>query len=300
METLNIKGTLLGTVLIFLTSFAVAHPTGNIITIGDHVLWSYINPINDTNHYACVMIWSKDSEPKVFIQSEYASSDFMLYNTQNEIYIIERKYLQSSDEFQTRVLKSTIDNKPRVIWDWFQDDYRIGEGGFFMLSDNQMVFGKYPEIFSLKKGELPTKYFDFAHPINRIREVENNQILLLGDSSCHLVQQNGTILKQWNELIDPNVENAPMNRNAIFDADYSNGELLLSYWGNRSFDLINASGKRQIILQQTEPLTPHWVAFWHKEKFLFSSKLIFDGSTPKPYLILINEENNQSVIWSTP
>lgn len=299
MKTRNIHITILGTVLLFLSSFAFAHPTGNMITIGESVLWSYINPINDQDHHACVMIWTKGSEPKVFIQSEYAASDFMLYNNQNELYIIERRFLQASDEFQVRVLKSTFGRVPKVIWDWFKDDYRIGEGGFFMLSDNQLVFGKFPEIYSLKKGEQPTKYFEFDNPINKIRAVENNQILLLGDNSCYLVQQSGHILKQWNDLIDPTVGNAPMNRNLVFDADYSNGELLLSYWGRRSFDLINASDKRQIILQQSEPYTPHWVAFWNKEKLLFSSQLIFDGSTPKPHLSLLNEQNNESIIWNT-
>lgn len=299
MKARNIKATILGMVLLFLTSYAFAHPTGNMVVVGENVLWSYINPTNDPNHYACVMIWTKGSEPKVFVKSEYAASDFMLYNKQNELYIIERRFFQASDEFRVRVLKSTIDQEPRVIWDWLKDDYRIGEGGFFMLSDNQMVFGKYPEIYSLKKGEQPTKYFEFDHPIKRIRAIENNQILLLGDNACYLVQDNGKILIQWNDLIDQKVKNAPMNRNQVFDADYSNGELLLSYWGRRSFDLIDSNAKRKIILQQSEPLTPHWVAFWNKEKLLFSSKLIFDGSTPKPYLTLLNEQNKERVIWNT-
>ena len=85
-----------------------------------------------------------------------------------------------------------------------------------------------------------------------------------------------------------------MNRNQVFDADYSNEELLLSYWGRRSFDLINASGKRK-----SEPYTPHWVALWNKEKLLFSSQLVFDGSTPNPHLTLLNEQNNHRVIWNT-
>lgn len=244
------------------------------------------------------MIWTKGSEPKIFIQSEYAASDFMLCNNKNDLYVIERKYLQASDAFQVRVLKSDISTKPKVIWDWFEDDYRIGEGGFFMLSDNQMIFGKYPEVYSLAKGEQPVKYFEFDHPIKRIRATEDNQILLLSDNSCYLVEQNGTVLREWNELIDQNVEDAPMNRNQLFDADYLKGELLLSYWGKRSFDLITAGGIRKIILQQTEPLTPHWVSFWNKKKLLFSSHLVFDGSVPKPHLILLNEQNNQSVIWS--
>jgi len=299
MKILKVKSAILGIVLLFLTSFLLAHPTGNMVTIGENVLWSYINPINNPNHYACVMIWTKGSQPKVYIQSEYPASDFMLYNNQNEIYIIERRFLRISDEFQVRVLKTTIGKEPKVIWNWFKDEWRIGEGGFFMLSDSQMVFGKYPEIYSLKKGNQPKKYFKFKNPIKRIRAVEYNQILLLGDNSCYLVQQNGAILRQWNELIDQNVGNAPMNRNQFFDADYSNGELLLSYWGKRSFDLINVNGIRQSILQQTEPLTPHWVAFWNKKKLLFSSQLVFDGSTPKPHLVLIDEKNNQSILWNT-
>jgi hypothetical protein len=300
MKVQSIKIAFWGTILLFHTALACAHPTGNMVTIGENVLWSYINPVNDSNHYACVMIWSEGSDPKVFVQSEYAASDFMLYSTQHEVYMIERKYSQATDDFQIRVLKSTIGNKPQVIWDWFNDDYRIGEGGFFMLSDTHMVFGKYPDIYSLKKGETPATYFKFDQPINRLRAVDNNQILLLGDNSSYLVQRNGTILKQWNNLVDQSIDNAPLGRNQIFDADYSNGELLLSYWGNRSFDAIQASGRRDILLQQTEPLTPHWVAFWNNKKLLFSSSLIFDGSTPKPHLTLYNDQNNQRVIWRIP
>ncbi|MEC3907510.1 hypothetical protein VOI54_10810 [Tamlana sp. 2201CG12-4] len=283
---------------ILFTSLATfAHPTGNMITVGDNVLWSYINPIDDPNHKACIMIWNKESKPKIFIQSEYTASDFMLYNNLDEIYIIERRHLQTTQDFEVRVLKTTINTEPKVIWNWFKDEWRIGESGFFMLSDDKMVFGKFPKIYCLEKGKKPLKYFEFDQPINRIRAVENNQILLLNSNDCYLTQQNGTILKQWNKLIDNDVKNAPLNRNQIFDIDYKNGKLLFAYWGKRSFELIDESGKKQTIFQQKEPLTPHWVAFLGHEKLLFSSKLIFDGSTPKPYLVLLEEKNGKKVIW---
>lgn len=296
---MKIYSYILTLVIFTLASFAFAHPTGNMVVIGENVLWSYINPINDPNHFACVMIWTEGSQPKVYIQSEYAASDFMLYNNQDELYIIERRFLQASDEFQLRVLKSKIGENPRIIWDWFKDDYRIGESGFFMLSDNQMVFGKYPEIYSLKKGEQPIKYFKFDHPIKRIRAVEHDQILLLSDNACYLTRQNGSIMKQWDRLIDNNIKDAPLNRNQIFDADYKSGNLLYAYWGKRSFEWIDKNGKRQTLLQQSVPFTPHWVGFWKNEKLLFSSKLIFDGSTPKPHLVLINEKKQSQVVWET-
>lgn len=286
-------------VLLFMAALAEAHPTGNMITVGNHVLWSYIHPVDEPGHYACVMIWEKGSGPKVFFKSEHAGSDFMLFNKQDDTYLIERRFLQSSDEFQIRVLKSRKLGEPQLIWDWFKDEYRIGEGGFFMLSDDQMVFGKYPDVLSLIKGKKPTKHFEFKHPVNRIRAVENGKVLLLGEVSCYLVRSNGSIIQQWNNLIDHSIKNAPLNRNQIFDADYSNGELLLAYWGKRSFDIIDSKGKRKTLIQQTEPLTPHWLAFWGKEKLLFSSQLIFDRSTPKPQLTLVNETNQKQIIWGT-
>lgn len=274
-----------------------AHPTGNMITVGDNVLWSYINPINDPDHHACIMIWDKNSEPKVFIQSEFSASDYMLYNNQNEIYILERRHLQNTPRFEIRLLKTTIEKSLKVIWDWFEDDWRIGEGGFFMLSDNEMIFGKHPEIYTLKKGGKPTIYFEFNQSIKRIRAVENNQILLLGDNTCYLTRQDGSIVKQWNRLIDDTINDAPLNRNQIFDADYKKENLLIAYWGKRSFEWIDKNGKCHTLLQQSEPFTPHWVAYWNDEKLLFSSKLVFNGNTPKPYLILLNDKNQSQVVW---
>ena len=288
--------TILTALLLVLTVTVQAHPTGNMITVGPYVLWSYINPVDDPKHHACVMIWEEGSEPKVFIQSYYAASDFMLYNNQSDIYIIERRYFQSTENFEIRILKATVDSEPKIIWNWFKDEWRIGEGGFFMISDDQIVFAMYPNIYTLKKGEIPIIYFEFDHPLKKIRAKENNQILLLGDNACFLVQQDGTALKQWDKLIDNEVRYAPLNLNQIFDSDYDNGELLLAYWGNRSFDIIDESGHRRTLVQQSDPLAPHWVAFSGNKLLLFSSELIFDGSTPKPHLVIYNNEN-EKLIW---
>ena len=221
----------------------------------------------------------------------------MLYNNKDDIYIVERRFLQTTQSFEMRLLKTTVNTQPTVIWNWIKDDWRIGEGGFVMLTDNQMIFARHPEIYSLKKGEKPKKFFEFDQPIKRIRAVAPNQILLMNDSACFMVQHDGTLLKQWLNLIDKDTKKAPLNRNQIFDADYNNGKLLFAYWGKRTFEVIEENGKQQTLLNQTEPFTPHWVAFLGNEKLLFSSKLVFDGSTPKPYLIKLNEINDKTIIW---
>ncbi|WP_303612952.1 hypothetical protein [Cyclobacterium sp. 1_MG-2023] len=58
--------------------------------------------------------------------------------------------------------------------------------------------------------------------IKRIRAVENNNILILTENDCYLTQQNGVILEHWPKLTEDEVEEAPLNRNQIFDADFHN------------------------------------------------------------------------------
>ena len=275
----------------------IAHPGGNMITAGKHVLWSYVSPIDDKEHHACVMIWSPDSKPEILLKSEFAASDFMFSTSGENIYIIEQRYIQNTDSFEIRILKTQISKKPSVVWEWFEDKWRIGDGGFFMNSDQEIIFGRYPKIYRLIKDQQPQEYFEFKSSIKKIRAIGPNQILLLGDNSCWLTDLNGKISKEWTNLIDPEIDDAPLNRNQIFDADYKNGELLLAYWGKRSFDVIEPNERRKTILQLKEPLVPHWVAFYGNKKLLFSSRLQFNGETPKPNLLLYKSDKEISSIW---
>lgn len=275
----------------------LAHPGGNMITVGKHVLWSYVSPIDDTEHHACVMIWSPNSNSKVLLKSEFAASDYMFSSNGDCIYIIEQRYLQNTNKYEIRIFKTRIGEKPAEIWSWFEDKWRIGDGGFFMNSDQEIIFGRYPNIYNLKKGQTPKKYFDFNFSIKKIRAINNTQILLLNDNSCWLTDHNGKIIKEWINLIDLKIDDAPLNRNQIFDADFKDGELLLAYWGKRSFVSFFQNGTQKTIMQLKEPFVPHWVAFYGNEKLLFSSKMIFNGETPKPNLILYKSNNEKTSIW---
>lgn len=278
-------------------SVTEAHPTGNMIVMGDHVLWPYVCPVDDPGHHACVMIWSEGNEPEILIRSNHTSSDFMLYQKNDQIYFMERRYNSSSQNNEIRILKSSIDETPVEIWPWTEFDLRIGEGGFFMPSDDEIIFVSYPDIYQIKKeGELKV-YFDFEDPIKRFRVLDDERLLLLGDGEAWLTTQNGEVIEHWNNLLLDGVTNAPLNRNQVFDIDYQNGELILAYWGNRSFDIIDRNGQRKTIIKFDEPVTPHWLTYFGGKKLFFASKLIMDGSTPKPHLLMQNEEDQIINIW---
>lgn len=267
-----------------------AHPTGNMVVLKDAVLWSYVYPIEDREHHACVMIWDRKSPPRPFMVSDHPASDFMLSNNDDTLYIIERRLIQSSNHFEVRLLKTTLPDSPRPIWPWFEDNWRIGEGGFFMLSDDEVVFARYPALLKMKKGQEPAPYLQFDPAINKVRPVANERLLLLSDDHCWLIDWKGEVIRQWSNIIDGTIQNAPLNRNSVFDADYHQGKLLLAYWGNRSFELIDKTGQREVLIQQKEPLVPHWVAFDGEKKLLFSSVMVFDGSNPKPFLLQKDQE----------
>lgn len=289
--------TLILIVTIISSHQVLAHPGGNMITVGKHVLWSYVSPIEDTQHHACVMIWSPNSDPTILLKSEFVASDYMFSSNGEGIYIIEQRYLQKTDKYEIRVLKTKIDEEPSEIWSWFEDEWRIGDGGFFMKSEQEIIFGRYPNVYSLKKDRTLKKYFDFNFSIKKIRAINNTQILLLNDNSCWLTDHDGKIIKAWTNLIDSKIDDAPLNRNQIFDADFKGGELLLAYWGKRSFVSFFQNGTKKTIMQLKEPYVPHWVAFYRNEKVLFSSKMLFNGETPKPNLILYKSDNEKISIW---
>lgn len=72
----------------------------------------------------------KGTQPKVLLQSAFPASDFMLSTKNDEIYIIERKFLETSDEFHVRILKTSIGKEPTVIWDGLKTSIELGKVDF--------------------------------------------------------------------------------------------------------------------------------------------------------------------------
>ncbi|MCE2496558.1 MAG: hypothetical protein J4F31_08280 [Flavobacteriales bacterium] len=276
----------------------IAHPNGGIVVVGEGVCWSYIYPVDDVDHHACIFRWNQNDEPEVLIRSDYPASDYFLSSMEGTLYIVERAFVRVNDTFKCRVLKLSEKGEAIEIWPWFEDPWRTAEGGFFMLSDTELVFARYPKLYSPAKGGEPEVYFDFDHAVNKIRGLDNDEFLILAEDNCFLVSGSGKILNEWRSLVEPTVENVPLNRNMVFDVDYRAGELLVAYWGNRSFLLMDSYGGRRTIVQRSAPFVPHWVAFVNNCELLFSSKMFFDSRPLKPHLIMHNGLGETQEVWT--
>ena len=287
--------------LFFLTlpEIGCTHPAGNMIVHGDYLLWPYVYPVDDPEHHACVMIWDKKSAPKPYIISKYPASDWMLYSDNLNLYLIERRYIPEKDGFQFRILKGKVNESPSEIWPWTDDKRRTGEGGFYMESDNSMIFCSFPGIFRMEKDAQPAELFSVDRPVKKLRLISENNMLLIGDNHCHLATTDGKILKTWEHLLLPAPDDPPLGRNMIFDADYLKGDLLIGYWGNRSFELLPADNKKIILKKFDPPWAAHWVAFDGKDIYLFASS-IEAGRNPRPKLLKYNDEQNGKIteVWA--
>lgn len=103
------------------------------------------------------------------------------------------------------------------------------------------------------------------------------------------------MIHKWDQILVELKDTPPLNRNQIFDCDYRNGELLIAYWGKRTFELHSMNNDGNTILELNPPFTPHWVAIDHDYMFLFAST-IEPGEPIEPALFQYHEEK-LTLIW---
>lgn len=252
---------------------AIAHPTGNLITVNGVAYWSYVCPLNDPAHHGCVMRWDEQNGVTQWLTSEYPSSDWMMYATgQGGIYLIERYYDNAIQKNMVRMFFWNGSGEPEEIRPWFRDENRIGEAGFFVLDDGRVVYARHPSIYVLNDDGTSDVWLDWHEPVAEIRYIDDEHLLIRSGESAWLTTYDGTIINEWNDLIEPLDGEAPFMGNIIFDADYTDGGLYLAYWGKRRFDVIS-DVLRETIVSYQSPWIPHAVAAEGNTVYMLTSTL---------------------------
>lgn len=278
---------------------AAAHPTGNMEFNGEYLVWSYVCPIGNVDHQACLMLWDEEGGSRPWLVSEYSASDWMIAPSTDGYFILAERYFNpSADQHFLRLLKAKPpETEVEILLDWHADEHRFGEAGFVLLPDGSFLFARYPNVYQVKAGEAPqiVEAFNRFGEIGRVRDLGDGTLLLLAGETAWQVTLSGEVINQWSPLLDTSVSNIPFMGNRVWDADLSNEQLNLAYWGGRRLDLV-AGKKREILYQFTGDFLPHAVASGDGYTFVLASTINPSHDVPiTPMLICFSRERVVSI-----
>jgi hypothetical protein len=283
---------------IILIAFKInfAHPTGDMVFTDNTLLWSYVCPIGDVQHKACIMLWDEKEGARPWLTSDHSASDWMIsIGDSGNVYLVERYYNQGDGSHYSRILFSEVGGEPIEIIPWFRDEYRFGEHGF-VFNDGQIIFARYPGLYKFNEDLSIEKIENWELPINSIRNTNDGRNLILSDSTIWLTDKKLNILESWENLLESEGDNTPFGGNRISDAIYSEGSLYISYWGKRRFDVIN-NRKREIIMSFKDPWVPHHIAAGDSKIFMLSSTIAPAVTNNIEPSLWLKEKGNFELIW---
>lgn len=270
----------------------IAHPGGNMISVNGILIWQYVYPPNSESHYASIYIWDRIHGTREFMQSEFNSSDFHFYAKGDTVYYAEFRDVANGSMF--RLLKGRAGDIPEEIWPW-QDAHEFGAAaGFYMSDKAEIIFAKYPSLYSINREGNINLIHEFEEPVSGLTMTEAG-LLVNSPTEVWLVDEDYSILKTWDNLINPNQENLPIMGNRIFSVDYNGNELLVAYWGGRSFFKINKLGEKETLLDLPDTYAAHWVEFEEEGYFLFGSQI--NPPDPIKPLLYYHYRGENILLW---
>ena len=250
-----------------------AHPTGSMLVINGTLLWSYVCPLDDTEHHACVMRFDEENGVRPWLTSTFTASDWMMAPApNNQVFLAERHFDQIQQINKVRLLVASVGVTPRELISWFDDVHRFGEGGFAVLEDGRFLFARYPKLYILNKDGTTTVWREWPAPVYGLRQTQDGSLLIRGEAQAWLTAHDGTLLKSWSGLLQQLTQEPPFMGNRIFDADYCADSLGIAYWGKRRFDVIKTTS-RTVLMSFNQPWLPHAVACDGNITYMLASTL---------------------------
>jgi len=276
-----------------------AHPLGDIYSFEEDLYWVYVCPIQSQGHQACVMKLNKGGKIEEVIRSKRGASDWILSRSvENQLYFIER-YYSDTDGAHVSKMYRLKDGIISEVTDWYKDEHRIGEGGFIVLDNNDVVFASRGKIKIKDKNGNIYDWPKFSEYLQKFRVLHDGTMLLIQEKAITQIDVQGKVLKQWKGLIQKQEGNPPIMGNRIFDADYQDGKLYIAYWGNRRFEEVTADGKRKLLKQYDVkgPWIPHSISAHQGKVYGLASHLM--GQNPRNIHPELSEfkKTKSKVVW---
>lgn len=270
---MNLPAATLLFISLCLAAPAAAHPTGTMLVVDGRLVWSYVCPVEDPGHHACIMVWDEEAGARPWLTSEHPSSDWMMAPAPDgEVYLVERYFDQARQANKVQLSKASVGATPELLIPWFDDAHRFGEAGFAALGDGRFLFARYPNLYVLGADGAASIWKAWPEPVHGLKQTQDGSLLIRGESAAWLATRDGTVVESWTGLLQELGTEPPFMGNRVFDADHADGSLWIAYWGKRRFEVIRG-GARTVVKALAHPWLPHAVATDGRSAFLLASTI---------------------------
>lgn len=253
-----------------------AHPWGGLVIDSDgNIYFTFICPLVDDDHFACV--WKIDSDLGLSetLKSERSPSDIILSrNSVRTIYAAERSGNAPNYSNRFWILgsngerESLINTRNQSLF--HIQAYAVHENGdlYFARNDSIFVRNKESQIIALPIS-IPN-----GERIGLLEFSPSGELYILAGDELHVFHENKLSLIAQ-EIRDKNPENIPFRgANILFDMVIDqDGSAYLAYYGNRKVIRINKEGSISTIMESEGPWSPHGIDIFNGELYVLESTL---------------------------
>ena len=276
MKSGLVKSLFLACTMVLLFSLkAASHPWGGLVIDNQgNIYFTFICPMVDNDHYACVWKINSVEELSEVLQSNRSPSDIILSRSPDRIIYGAERTGQNPDHTNSLWLINETGSTSFIEPSRNQNNFHIQ--AYAVSGDKSVFFARGSQIYIRDKEKKITE-------LKLDRQLERIQLLsfspsgelyiLSGDNLYKHVENSLTVIAEGLRQNDP--ENIPFRgANILFDmAIDEEANVYLAYYGNREVIKVLPNGEQHSILKASAPWSPHGIDVLNGEVYVLESTL---------------------------
>lgn len=255
-------------------SAASAHPWGGLVVdeLG-HVYFTFICPMVDDDHHACVWRIDADGALTTSYIAQRSPSDIILTRSPGRtLFAAERDNARGG--YRARLRRY---NQPS--WDTIiaptTDPAQFHIQAYAVDADGTTFFARDARLYQRSTTGVVTPV-SISGTFDRIDAMAwgpEKQLYLLDQGRLLILAKDGTLTTLATGLKKPDPENLPFSgANILFDlAVDEEGTAYLAYYGNREVLKVSATGEVSTFLHSPAPWSPHGIDVYDGEVYVLES-----------------------------
>lgn len=260
---------------ILCTPLIQAHPWGGLVIDNKgNIYFTFICPIVDDNHYACIWRLNSINELEEILKSASSPSDFVLArNADRIIFAAERS--GNSPGYRNTLWQIGYPTPERLIPT--TRDQSIFHIQAYAINNKTLYFAEENEIFIRDSLGTVTK-LQLEVELPRIDLLEFSpigELYILAQGTIHILDSDSQPRELVSGLKQSRPENLPFSgANIFFDiAIDENENVYLAYFGNREVIKISPDGRPSSFLVSEGRWSPHGIDIFNGEVYILESTI---------------------------